>query len=129
MEHYILLADDHIMLTKGLRRSIEFEFGYKNINSVTSCREILKELKKKVYTHLIADMGLSDGSVLEILSVIQRLYPGLKIMIFSMKPAAAYAKALKLQGIHGYLSKEQGEEETNIFLTEFFKNESVSSWT
>lgn len=119
----ILLADDHIMTSKGLRRSLEYDFGYKEVCSVTSCNEVMKELKKKVYSHLVLDIGLSDGSALEILPTIRSLYPQLMILIFSAKPAAAYQRALTQYGIRYYLSKEANEDESMDRLTKFFRNE------
>jgi DNA-binding NarL/FixJ family response regulator len=111
------------MISAGLRRHIEIFLGYKDINSVTSCSKILFELKSKEYTHLILDIGLSDGSALEIFPTIRQLHPRLHIMVFSAKPAAAYEKALKKYHIHYYLSKEADEEETITVLRKFFKNE------
>lgn len=128
MNPVILLADDHIMISKGLRRALEYEFGYKQIHSVTSCSEVLSELNKKIYTHLVVDIGLSDGSALEILPTITRLYPLLNVMIFSAKPAAAYQRALRQYGIHNYLSKEEGEEATMEKLRRFFYREGPGRW-
>jgi DNA-binding NarL/FixJ family response regulator len=116
----ILVADDHIMISKGLRRSIELEFGFTDVRSVTSCSNVLSELKAKPYTHLILDIGLSDGSALEILPVIKRLYSELRILVFSSKPATAFEKALAQQGVHNFLSKEQSEAETTSTLMDFF---------
>jgi DNA-binding NarL/FixJ family response regulator len=116
----ILVADDHIMISKGLRRSIELEFGFTDMHSVTSCSNVMSELKAKPYTHLILDIGLSDGSALEILPVIKRLYPGVRILVFSSKPTSAFEKALAQQGVDDYLSKEQTEAETTTTLMDFF---------
>jgi len=116
----ILVADDHIMISKGLRRSIELEFGFTDVHSVTSCSNVMNELKAKPYTHLILDIGLSDGSALEILPAIKRLYPEVRILVFSSKPTSAFEKALAQQGVHDYLSKEQTETETTTILTDFF---------
>jgi DNA-binding NarL/FixJ family response regulator len=116
----ILVADDHIMISKGLRRSIELEFGFTDVHSVTSCSNVMNELKVKPYTHLILDIGLSDGSALEILPTIKCLYPGLRILVFSSKPTSAFEKALAQQGVYDYLSKEQTEAETTTILTDFF---------
>jgi two-component system, NarL family, invasion response regulator UvrY len=116
----ILVADDHIMISKGLRRSIELEFGFTDVHSVTSCSNVMSELKAKPYTHLILDIGLSDGSALEILPAIKGLYPGVRILVFSSKPTGAFEKALAQQGIDDYLSKEQTEAETTTILTDFF---------
>jgi two-component system, NarL family, invasion response regulator UvrY len=111
------------MISKGLRRLLEYEFGYTEVFSVTSCNELMKELNKKKHTHLVVDIGLSDGSALEVLPTIQKLYPSLCIMVFSAKSATAYEKALKQYGIYHYLSKEAGENETNQRLRQFFQNE------
>lgn len=116
----ILVADDHIMISKGLRRSIELEFGFTDVNTVTSCSNVMSALKAKPYTHLILDIGLSDGSALEILPVIKSLYPALRILVFSGKPAIAFEKALAHQGVDNFLSKEQTEAETSTVLTDFF---------
>jgi len=45
----------------------------------------MSELKKKPYTHLILDIVLSDGTALEVIPNIRKLYPNLHIMIFSMQ--------------------------------------------
>ena len=125
MNPVILLADDHIMISKGLRKAIELEFGYTAISSVTSCNEVMNELKKKKTTHLILDLGLTDGSALEVLPLIRRLYPGLHIMVFSGKPGSAYQRGLKQFGIHHFLSKAEDEDKTIVTLRKFFQNERV----
>ncbi|HUB61460.1 MAG TPA: response regulator transcription factor [Puia sp.] len=116
----ILVADDHIMISKGLRRAIELEFGFTDVHSVTSCSNVMNELKAKPYTHLILDIGLSDGSALEILPAIKRLYPSVRILVFSSKPATVFEKALAQQGVYNFLSKEQTEAETTSTLMDFF---------
>lgn len=120
MNPTILLADDHLMISRGLRKYLEMGFGYKNVYSVTSCNEVMNELKKNVYTHLVLDIGLSDGSALEILPNIKSLYKTLKILIFSAKPASAYERGLRQYGIFNFLSKEASEEDTVLILGRFF---------
>lgn len=120
MNPTILLADDHIMVSKGLRRLLEMDFGYRQCHSVTSCSELLKELKKNTYTHLVLDIGLSDGSTLEVLPTIQNLYPSLSIMIFSAKSSNVFDKAFKHLNVKHYLSKESSEEDSIRCFKEFF---------
>ena len=108
----ILLADDHIMISKGLRKLFEIDFGYRDVESVTSCSAVLKLLKKRRHTHLVIDIGLSDGSALEILATIRNLYPHTKIMVYSAKPSGVYERVLQQFGISGYLSKQTDELET-----------------
>lgn len=126
MEAQILLADDHSMIRKGLKLLLQLHLGFKKVFEVTSCNELMKELIKKSYTHLILDIILSDGSSLEILPNIRRLYPDLRIVVFSMQPPEVYGKALKKYGIYQYLPKNTPEEETLRVLHRFLQNEQSS---
>lgn len=121
----ILIADDHSMIRKGLKLYMQMNLGYKNINEVSTCNELMRELVKKKYTHLVLDIILSDGSSLEVIPNIRRVYPDLQIMIFSMQPADIYGEALKQYGINYYLSKSAGEEEIILALQKFLLNETL----
>ena len=83
----------------------------------------MKELVKTRYTHLILDIILSDGSTLEVIPNIRRVYPNMSILVFSMQPAEVYGEALKQYGIRHYLSKGESEEEIIKTLKGFLQNE------
>src|SRR5688572_8864416 len=87
MQPKILLADDHSMIRKGLNLYMQMNLGYSDITEVSSCNGLMKELVKQHYTHLVLDIILSDGSTLEVIPNIVKVYPNLRIMIFSMQPA------------------------------------------
>ena len=129
MHPEILIADDHSMIRKGLKLYMQMNLGYSEINEVGSCNELMSELVKKKYTHLVLDIILSDGSTLEVIPNIKRVYPDLQILIFSMQPAEIYGEALKQYGIYFYLSKSAGEEEIINVLQKFLKNELPASKT
>jgi two-component system, NarL family, invasion response regulator UvrY len=126
MQPQILLADDHSMIRKGLKLLLQLHLGFTQVSEVVSCNELMKELSKKKYTHLVLDIILSDGSTLEILPNIQRLYPELRIMVFSMQPAEVYGKALRQYGIDHYLPKTTPEEDTIRLLHRFLLNEQAT---
>lgn len=119
MNPTILLADDHILISKALRKVIEIEFGYRDIDSVTSCSAVLKFLQRSRYTHLVIDIGLSDGSSLDILPAIRDLYPQTMIMVYTAKPFCIYGRILQKAGICHYLSKQADEPETIDYLGYF----------
>ena len=123
MQPNILLADDHSIIRKGLKLYIQLNLGYTDIVEVGSCNELMRELVKKKFTHLVLDIILSDGSTLEVIPNIRRVYPDLKILIFSMQPAEVYGEALKQYGIRHYLSKGESEEEIIKTLKGFLQNE------
>lgn len=119
----ILFADDHSMIRKGLKLYLQLNLGYTAISEVSSCHDLMKELIGNKYTHLVLDIILSDGSTLEVIPNIKRLYPDLKILVFSMQPAEVYGKALKQFGLYHYLSKSLGEEVILDVLQKFMNNE------
>lgn len=123
MQPKILIADDHSMIRKGLKLNIRLTIGYNDIEEVATCNDLMKELVKKKFTHLILDIILSDGSTLEVIPNIRRVYPDLQILVFSMQPAEIYGEALKQYGINYYLSKSVGEEEMILVLQKFLQNE------
>jgi len=123
MQPYILIADDHSMIRKGLKLYMQLNLGYSQISEVGNCNELMNELVKKKYTHLVLDIILSDGSTLEVIPNIRRIYPTLNILIFSMQPGEVYGEALKQYGINYYLSKSSGEEELLKVLQRFLHNE------
>jgi two-component system, NarL family, invasion response regulator UvrY len=123
MQAQILLADDHSMIRKGLKLLLQLHLGCKKIAEVTSCNELMKELVKKNYTHLILDIILADGNSLEILPNIRKVYPDLRIIVFSMQPHEVYGRALRKYGIYRYLPKNTLEEDTIHVLHQFLQNE------
>lgn len=123
MQPKILIADDHSMIRKGLKLHMQLTLGYTDINEVATCNDLMKELVKNKYTHLVLDIILLDGSTLEVIPNIRRVYPDLRILIFSMQPAEIYGEALKQYGINHYMSKAIGEEEMIQVLQKFLHNE------
>jgi DNA-binding NarL/FixJ family response regulator len=123
MQPKILIADDHSMIRKGLKLHMQLTLGFTDIHEVATCNELMKELVKNKFTHLVLDIILSDGNTLEVIPNIRRVYPDLNILVFSMQPAEIYGEALKQYGINYYMSKSVGEEEMVQLLYKFMNNE------
>jgi len=118
----ILIADDHSMIRKGIKLLLQTHLTIKDVAEVSSGNGVMAELQKKDYTHLILDIILPDCTSLEIVPNIQRLYPDLKIMVFSMLNGSVYGEALKQYNIHYYLEKTSKEEDTIAFLDSFINH-------
>ena len=123
MQPTVLIADDHSMIRKGLKLYMTLNLNCADITESATCNELMKELVKRKYSHLVLDIILTDGNTLEIIPNIRRLYPELKIMVFSMQPAEVYEQALQQLGIHFYLSKSAGEQDILKYLDNFLHNE------
>lgn len=122
MQPVVLLADDHSMIRKGLKLCLEVNLGITEIHETASCAGLMAELRDRQYTHLVLDIILGDGMILEVLPNIRELFPELKIMIFSMQPVEVYADAMRQYGIGFYLSKTASESGLVKMLHGFFEN-------
>jgi len=123
MQPSILIADDHSMIRKGMKLYLQFNLDCTDITEVSSCNELMTELGKKKFTHLILDIILTDGSTLEVIPDIREAYPEIELLIFSMQPQDIYGQALEEYGIRYYISKTSDEEEIISSLHKFLQNE------
>ena len=111
------------MIRKGIIALLTYYFSNAEIAEACSCNETMRKLMQDEYSHLILDMVLTDGTILEILPNIVSLYPRSRILIFSMQPVGVYQRAMKHYGIHYYLSKTLPEDSIIRLLGKFINNE------
>jgi|GEM_PF-139017 len=126
MQPNIVIADDHSMIRKGMKLLLKSQLGYKNVAEVSSCNELMNLLKNDNYTHLILDIIFADGTALEIAPAIRKLYPDIRIMIFSMQLSEVYSEAFKQYNIHYYLNKSLSEERSMQYISRFLNDQPAS---
>ena len=68
-------------------------------------------LKVNTYQLAIIDLQLEDGDSLHLISIIRKLYPTLKILVFSGNSEELYAQRLYHEGVMGYLNKKVDDSE------------------
>ncbi len=116
------MGDDHGMIRRGITLLIKMEIGDYTVLEADSCSKVMAQLNKNYITHLILDIIFADGNSLEILPNIKRLYPSLKILIFSMQPPEVHGEAFKQNDITYYLSKGSDNDTVVKVLTNFLNN-------
>lgn len=118
-----MIGDDHGMIRRGISLLIKMEIGDYSITEADTLNKVMSELHKSYFTHLIFDIIFPDGSALEILPNIKKLYPGLRILFFSMQPPEVHGEALKQFNIKYYLSKTSDNATVVKVLTNFLHND------
>jgi len=121
MYRQILIAEDHALLCRSIRTICAAE-GIHNLEEVQTCKALLQVLKQKEYTHLILDITLADGNSLPLLPKIRKLYPTLKVLVYSSQPSRLYGEKLLSDFNTQYISKAEQEVETIQKLLAFLKN-------
>ena len=118
-----MLADDHSMITKGVKLLCELHMGLTDVREVTSCKDLLHELETRGYTHLVLDINLSDGSSIDILPTIKKNHPELHIAVLTVHGDNIYYNALRQYGIQHFINKSAKAEDTVAILNKFFRND------
>ena len=78
-------------------------------------------------THVVLDMQLNDGNVIEILSEILNLFPNVKILVYTMSPEEIFGSRIMNMGVAGFLNKQTSEKEVIKALDIFFRGQTYCS--
>lgn len=106
-----LIADDHVIVRRGLRNLLHDRFHASDISEVATCKELLATLGSSTFTLLLLDLQLTDGSTLDHLEKICTDHPEMRVLVYTMRSEQVYAQRVLALGGVGYLSKESSEEE------------------
>ncbi len=107
----ILVADDHVIIRRGMRDLLHDHMRPCEVDEAGSCTELLSTLARKTFHLLMLDLQLGDGSALDLIEGIHQDHPDMRVLIYSMGAERIYAQRVLRMGCAGYLSKESGEEE------------------
>jgi DNA-binding NarL/FixJ family response regulator len=107
----ILVADDHAIVRKGLRETLEEELGPMHFGEAGTNQQVLDMVGKERWDLVMLDINMEQRSGLEVLQEIRKARPKLPVLILSMYPVEEFGvRALKL-GAAGYINKQSAPEE------------------
>ncbi len=107
----ILLADDHIIVRKGLQQILEEGISKITFGEASNGAEVLSLIKNEVWDIVILDISMPGRSGLDLLKDIRLLKLKLPVLILSMHPEDQYALRVLKAGANGYMTKDSAPEE------------------
>ena len=107
----ILLVDDHAMLRKGLKETLEEELARFTFGEADHAQQALELVWQKEWDLVVLDINMGERNGLDLLVEIQKARPKLPVLILSMYPVAEFAVRALKQGAAGYLNKQSAPEE------------------
>jgi DNA-binding NarL/FixJ family response regulator len=107
----ILIADDHMVVRKGLRQILMEEFPAALIEDVPDAEEMIKRIMNATWDVVVSDMSMPGRSGLDALQQIKQIHPDLPVLILSIHPEEHYALRVLKAGASGYLSKGSAPDE------------------
>jgi len=106
-----LIADDHIVVRKGLRQILLDAFPSAEIVEVGDAEDMLKKVLTEQWDVVITDISMPGRSGLDVLQQIRQDYPKLPILVLSVHPEDQYALRVLKAGASGYLTKDSAPED------------------
>jgi len=107
----ILIADDHAIVRKGLKETLEEELGGLHFGEAANNQQVFDLVAHEKWDLVILDINMEQRSGLEVLEEIRKARPKLPVLILSMYPVEEFGvRALRL-GAAGYLNKQSAPEE------------------
>lgn len=107
----ILLVDDHAIVRKGLKETLEEELGAVTFGEADNAPRVLEQIQQTEWDMVVLDINMEGRSGLDLLTEIQSARPKLPVLILSMYPVAEFAVRALKQGAAGYLNKQSAPEE------------------
>ncbi|PYU37158.1 MAG: DNA-binding response regulator [Acidobacteria bacterium] len=107
----VLIADDHAVVRRGLKETINESFPKTTFGEVETAQEAIESVRRQDWDVVILDISMPGKSGLDILDDLKRLRPKVPVLFLSMHPEEQYAKRALKAGAAGYLTKESVPEE------------------
>lgn len=107
----ILLADDHAIVRKGLKETLEEELGRVSFGEAENGQQVLDQVRKQPWDLILLDINMEGRSGLDVLVEMGKAPRKPPVLILSMYPEAEFAVRALKQGAAGYLNKQSAPEE------------------
>lgn len=121
-KHRVFLVDDHVMLLDGLKSVLSKEEELEVIGEAQNGKEALGFIKENDLDILITDYSLPVMDGLELVKVVRRVKPEIKIIVLSMHRESHLVKEILQEGISAYVLKEDSTNELLIAIEHVIKD-------
>ncbi|PVD52981.1 DNA-binding response regulator [Terrimonas sp.] len=107
----ILIVDDHSVVRAGIMYLFSQESASLEIDEAKDGNNALALLKNKAYSLVILDVNIPGTDTVGFIEYMLTVYPGTKILVFTMNSEEGYGKRFLQMGVKGFLNKESPDEE------------------
>jgi DNA-binding NarL/FixJ family response regulator len=107
----VVIVDDHPVVRSGLRRVLELEGDIEPVGEAGTGREAVFQARDLKPDVILLDIVMADESGLEVLPILLREHPGVKVLMLSMLDDPRYVREAFDAGAKGYVLKEAADIE------------------
>lgn len=123
----VLLAEDHIIVRKGLRALLDKEIGIEVIGEAEDGREAIRKAEELHPDVVVMDIAMPGLNGLEATRQIKKRFPGMKIIILTVHNNEEYVLETLRAGASGYLVKKAAPTDLISAIQAAYRGESFLS--
>jgi DNA-binding NarL/FixJ family response regulator len=134
----VILADDHALVRRGLRRILEEKANLEIAAEVGDGLELLNVLNKIDPNMIVLDVSMPHLRGIEAIPEIRHVRPDVKVLMLTMHKEEEYLYQAISAGADGYLLKEDEEKELfvaidsiqsgKIYISPGLADQSMQNW-
>ncbi len=102
----VVLADDHAMMRRTLRRLLESEADVEVIAEASDLATVMRQVRTRRPEVLVLDLGMSNGSSIEAIRRLREQAPNTEIVVVTMQESPAFAQYAIDAGAVAFVLKE-----------------------
>ncbi|HRU05903.1 MAG TPA: response regulator transcription factor [Candidatus Brocadiia bacterium] len=106
----VVLVDDHPIVVQGLKQLLEQEDTLEVCGSAVGAAEAMQVIANTRPDIVITDLSLAQGSGLELVKDIRSRFPGIPVLVLSVRDETIYAERSLRAGARGYVMKDEAGE-------------------
>jgi two-component system response regulator NreC len=107
----VVLADDHAMMRRGLRRLLDREDGVEVIAEAADLGSALEKVRAERPHVLVLDLGMPDGSSIDAIGELRERIPETQVVVITMQDSPVFAQRAFAVGALGFVAKDLADGE------------------
>src|ERR1700735_2224609 len=107
----VVLADDHAMMRRGLRRLLDREDDVEVIAEAADLSSALESARKERPHVLVLDLGMPDGSSIDAIGKLRERIPETQVVVITMQDSPVFAQRAFAVGAVGFVAKDLADGE------------------
>jgi DNA-binding NarL/FixJ family response regulator len=107
----VVLADDHAMMRRGLRRLLDREQDVKVIAEAADLGSALESARRERPHVLVLDLGMPDGSSIDAIGALRERIPETQVVVITMQDSPVFAQRAFAVGAVGFVAKDLADGE------------------
>ena len=110
----VLLVDDHEIFRLGLKAVLEKDASIKVVGQLASGAESIDQIARLQPGLLVLDYSLPGLSGLDVLSLVKRRYPEIKVILLTASTSESILSRAIGEGVDGLILKQEPADEVRV---------------